>query len=199
MSILKPITYTRVSVPRLVIILLLLFSPPAVALAQGTAPVLPRIGDAIDSVEIAYFGLFPDADDPRAASVQRSDAGMMISVLSDRGTESFALSTCEAEVFARCLDMSERMGGTENAMDLLTRELSDPSLQRCFASFMQKRILTLTALHKAKGRTQQLVLRDGTLLEGIPIFVTDSIMAFWTRKDGYDHRLLDSSLVITSL
>lgn len=160
---------------------------------------LPRIGDDIDAGEIAYFGLFPDVDDPRGAAVARSDEGMTIRVQSDDGVVQFSLTACEAEVFARCLDASERMGSAEDALAVLRAELSDRAQQGCFSSFMQKRVFAFTTPREREGRVHRLILRDGTLVEGMPLAVTDSRVAMWTGGVAYDHRRADSALVIVEL
>ncbi|MFZ1728483.1 MAG: hypothetical protein WBQ23_05130 [Bacteroidota bacterium] len=184
---------------RLSILMLVFLGASLSVRGQGETRVLPRIGDEIDAGEISYFGLFPDIDDPHDAVVLRSDTGMLITVTSGEGSEVFALSNCESEVFARCLDAFERLRDAANASEILGQELQSPALQRCFASFMHKRLLMITPLGKREGKMRNVVLRDGTLVEGIPLAVSDSLIAFWTKAGRYDYRMLDSALVIVSL
>ncbi|MBE0643588.1 MAG: hypothetical protein IH600_05875 [Bacteroidetes bacterium] len=187
--------HSRFIVLIMLLILTLQFLAPRLR-AQVSLPPLPRIGDDIEAAEIAYFGLFPTCDDPRSATVTRSDTGMTIAVQSDEGIELFSLSACEADVFARCLDAYERMGESGQAMEVLGQELQDPALQRCFASFMQKRVFVLPTPHEAKGMKTGFVLHDGDRVEGIPLAVTDRRIALWTGDGGYDHRRLDSKLTV---
>ncbi len=184
---------------RLLILMLVFLCASLSVHGQGKTRVLPRIGDEIDAEEISYFDLFPDIDDPHEAMVLRSDTGMVISVTSDEGSEVFALNPCESEVFARCLDAFERLRDAANASEILGQELQSPTLQRCFAPFMHKRLLMITPLDERKGNMRSVVLRDGTLIKGIPLAVSDSLIAFWTKAGRFDYRMLDSALVIVSL
>jgi hypothetical protein len=172
-----------------------------VLVQPSSAQPLPllRTGFEIDADEIAYFGLFPDAEDPRSATVALSDTGMTIIVSCGTGVVRHSLSACEAEVFARCLDLFERMGEEDSALAVLGRALSDPARQRCFSSFMRKRVFAFQSPQENEGRVQRLVLRDGTLVEGMPLAVTDSRIAMWTGGAAYDHRRVDSALVIVEL
>jgi hypothetical protein len=170
-----------------------------VSAGENHAQALPRIGDEIDASEIRYFGLFPDADDPLSATVRQGESGLELSVRLQDGVEEYSLSTCEAEVFARCLDVYEAMAMAGDAMEILGQELEDPALQRCFASFMQKRVFVFTRRRESKGRLQRLVLRDGTRIEGIPIALSDSHLMLWTAPGDYDHRKSDTAITVAAI
>ncbi len=167
--------------------------------AQVPVAPLPRIGDDIDVAAIGYFGLFPEISEPSGATVSRNDTVMTFSVGTHDGVKRISLTACEAAVLAIFLDAYERMGEGGQSMKVLGNELQDPSLQRCFASLMQKHVLRFPVRTENKGEQQGFVLRDGSTVRGIPLALTDRRIALWTGDGRYDHRRIDSSLTILSL
>ncbi|PLX33539.1 MAG: hypothetical protein C0600_00235, partial [Ignavibacteria bacterium] len=154
-----------------------------------------RVGKLIDTKEMEYFGLFPEADHPCEVLIMRSDSGYSMTVRSASGEDFIEISDCEYEVLARFLLAYETMGLADNPLNVLGKELGDASHERCFLQLMRKRVLSFTALQEPGGRACELVLHDGTHVSGIPLAVTESSVALWTQSTPFDVNATSSSLL----
>ncbi|MBR9976164.1 MAG: hypothetical protein KFF77_11330, partial [Bacteroidetes bacterium] len=169
-----------------------------VSAQQGDGP-LPRIGSMADSGEIRYFRLFPDIAAPDSAFVQATPVELTITVQDGEDRHRIVLSACEAEVFGRILLSFEQLARSDDALEQLRRLLPEPDLQRCFVSFMQKRVMAFSDFPALGGKSQRVLLRDGSEVEGVPMALTDNDLAMWRGGQPFDVRQIDALLEIIPL
>lgn len=196
----NPIHPTRATLPIRVLLFVLLASGGAATLhGQDHPPLLPRVADSIAHDEIRYFRLFPDFDETRFVTV-RSEAGRVILDVQE-GDESrrITLTACETEVFGRILLRYEQLARSEQPLEELRVLLPEPEMQRCFVSFMQKRVMGFSDFPALGGNSQRVLLRDGSEVEGVPMALTDNDLAMWRGGQPFDVRQIDTLLEIIPL
>ena len=167
--------------------------------AQDHPQPSPRVADSMALDEIRYFRLFPDFDETRFVTV-RSEAGRVILDVQE-GDESrrITLTACETEVFARILLYYEQLARSEQPLEELRVLLPEPEMQRCFVSFMQKRVMGFSDFPALGGKSQRVLLRDGSEVEGVPMALTDNDLAMWRGGQPFDVRQIDTLLEIIPL
>ena len=196
----NPIHPSRAALLNRVLLLVLLASAGATTLhGQDRPPPLPRLADSIAQDEIRYFRLFPDFDDIRFATM-RSEAGRVILDVQD-GDEShrITLTACETEVFGRILLLYEQLARSEQPLEELRVLLPEPEMQRCFVSFMQKRVMGFSDFPALGATSRRVLLRDGSEGEGVPMALTDNDLAMWRGGQPFDVRRIDALLEIIPL